>query len=511
MVIAYALDSFDTEKVSVIGEVTRYVVLALFTIMFLASVGTVNRGGSLYSLWYSLTYVQFLRYIPVIDLNQSDVFTSFFSEIFEIYNIYTFIPESTNSSISQKRFLQLGFKGAIFLNNAEEMLWAWGSSIISLLILMAFGLCMNSQVMRSVLGYAKYSLVIRVSLIVFFDIMTCAILQVYYAEFQGTIPFVSMLTSLMFLTISAVFVIFVPTIIKLRLKMTNELPPEKCLELIITLVGEFYGNTEMSKYLFYPLLLAMRALAALTLVILWQYPLAQVGALSSFQIVILVYIVWVKPFKYNLDNWFVFAAEIFTLLLIGVPAIYLLTDKYFDYSPYLDIACICIAWIGILICLTRYIFAAAVNGSWNELRTVIKVKNLVSEPTLDTTVDFKDQEFKSSGKPKKKVLNTIETEIRSQLPNEPYENLYRETGVEQGNPVEKNISYFKETNGESWKIVELKDPREVRANRRDDNGIRTNYQTPTVARNSSYGEGITFYPRIAAKYQKYNLDNRKEE
>lgn len=50
MVIAYALSNIDSDKASIVGEVTRYVVLALFTVMFLASVGTVNKGGSLFSL-----------------------------------------------------------------------------------------------------------------------------------------------------------------------------------------------------------------------------------------------------------------------------------------------------------------------------------------------------------------------------------------------------------------------------------------------------------------------------
>ncbi|CAG9310792.1 unnamed protein product [Blepharisma stoltei] len=508
MVIAYALDSFDSEKVAIVGEVTRYAVLALFTVMFLASVGTVNRGGSLYSLWYSMTYVQFIRYIPIIDLHQSEVFNSFFSELYKIYNVYTLFPVATDANISQQRFKKLGFQGTIFINNAEEMLWAWGLCLALMLIIMIFTGCIQSEVMRNIMGYTKYSLIIRASLIVIFDIVICAVLQIYYADFQGAVPFTSTLISLMFLTMSALFVIFVPVSIKLKLRLTKEVPPEKCLESIMTIVGEFYGRMEMTQYLFYPIILLVRSAAAIILVLLYEYPAIQVATIGFGQVIILAYLFGYQPFKYHLDNWFVFATELLILLFIAISSFYLLSDTYTGYTPYLDIFCILIPLIGILTCLIRYLFASIVNGSWHELRTVLQSKNNVSEPTLESSMDFKDNYSGSSDtKMKRKVLNRKETEIKSQLPNEPYNNLYRDTSADQGD-TSKNVKYFRETNGESWKVVEIKDPRETRSYRHEDDGVRVNYSSPSSRRNSYYGEGIPFYPRIAAKYHKYKVDQR---
>lgn len=89
------------------------------------------------------------------------------------------------------------------------------------------------------------------------------------------------------------------------------------------------------------------------------------------------------------------------------------------------------------------------------------------------------------------------------MPNEPYDRLYIEK--KEFDRYDNKAKVYIADNGENWKIIELKDPKDI------SKALNGKYESaevsnPNSRHNSTYGEGIPFYPRIAAKYNRKSIE-----
>lgn len=88
-----ASDWNDKETMELAGALVQYSVPWLLGIIFMTSLSTCNRGGSLEAVWFVFSFVQYIRWLGLMDLSQAPGFRYFIRTICKMFDWYRVFPD----------------------------------------------------------------------------------------------------------------------------------------------------------------------------------------------------------------------------------------------------------------------------------------------------------------------------------------------------------------------------------------------------------------------------------
>lgn len=389
-----------------IGVPTRYTIPWLWAIIGALCLLKKNKGGCLNSLWMSIMDIQFIRWVALVDLGQSDFYNRFFVEVFKIFNEFNLLSnfEETKSQVGDSRFVVFGLESNYFLSNAEEMMLFW------LFCAVSFGLfaslkccCKNNQVYQTILKYLKYSALIRPFVVGFQDLVAFCVLQMYDLEFTDSYSTASVVTSMVVGVCLLGFFVWLP----LAIWRAHRSSQEDAFSNIVTLVEEFEESNSVYSYLFYPLSLAKRGVSAVLIITLRSSPGIQIVGIGVLSLAETVFVILLRPFNSRAGNWVGAIQQLTELSLV-------ISVGMYSYSSniLLDLGTVALFYLSFLLSILKLVFCLSAPES--------KVTNENSQSDKDLYED----------------TNEIE---KSQLPHQYYHKGSKNTSAEQPNNPSKFV------------------------------------------------------------------------
>ena len=156
----YALDPDDDSSAEVLGDISRYSFPTIAAVLLVITIISFNRNSCVFALWHLVTYIQFVRLIPLIDVSPPSFYDAFFRGFFRSIDQLSFFDP--DSDLSDERFRAIGINSYSFLGNTDDIFFIWlGCGLITL-----FCVCFGYQKMQ-----IKFNLIIRSSLILYLDLI----------------------------------------------------------------------------------------------------------------------------------------------------------------------------------------------------------------------------------------------------------------------------------------------------------------------------------------------------
>jgi hypothetical protein len=88
-----AADWNDKETMELAGALVQYSVPWLLGIIYMTSLSTCNRGGSLEAVWFIFSFVQYVRWLGLMDLGQPPGFRYFMRTVSKTFDWYRVFPK----------------------------------------------------------------------------------------------------------------------------------------------------------------------------------------------------------------------------------------------------------------------------------------------------------------------------------------------------------------------------------------------------------------------------------
>lgn len=368
--------SVDISRFDLIGKITIYSFLSVLTMMIIFAIVTSNRGKCLYAVWHNISFLTLIHWIPLINIDSNSEFESFFSQIAIIFRPFELPSVCSDEPIDIQVYTSIRIKSNSFINNAKEILLIYFAVMLFCIIVLILSKFKDSEILEKLKKQIKYSIIIRLHLLLFLDFMTFSMINVYFYTGQNACSSANLGLSLFFLIMGGSWIMIIPVIIKVKINNDLESHHDKLFESIETIVNEFKPCFQVSKYQFYTIYLLYRFSIAFCLVILPESPSVQLFIIAAFQaficiIYLVLYIIFAKPFAQKIDTLTVFISEFFCLILVVIVGIRSLQDLSDDEKYYTSTFCVVIIWATEIVIITRY---------------VLKVV-LVQRTSLDTLVN----------------------------------------------------------------------------------------------------------------------------
>ncbi|OMJ89342.1 hypothetical protein SteCoe_8546 [Stentor coeruleus] len=352
--------SVDISRFDLLGKVTIYSFLSVLTMMIIFAIVTSNRGKCLYAVWHNISFLTLIHWIPLINIDSNSEFESFFSQIAIIFRPFELPSVCSDEPIDIQVYTSIRIKSNSFINNAKEILLIYFAVMLFCIIVLILSKFKDSEILEKLKKQIKYSIIIRLHLLLFLDFMTFSMINVYFYTGQNACSSANLGLSLFFLIMGGSWIMIIPVIIKVKINNDLESHHDKLFESIETIVNEFKPCFQVSKYQFYTIYLLYRFSIAFCLVILPESPSVQLFIIAAFQaficiIYLVLYIIFAKPFAQKIDTITVFISEFFCLILVVIVGIRSLQDLSDDEKYYTSTFCVVIIWTTEIVIITRYV------------------------------------------------------------------------------------------------------------------------------------------------------------
>ena len=280
----------------------------------------------------------------------------------------------------------------------------------------------TSKTLQNLKTQVKYSVMIRLHLILFLDIMTFSLIDLKFYDVSTLCSSVNLGLSLLFLLSGGCWILIIPVMIKVKINKNLESHHDVMFESISTLVNEFKPCFQASKYQYYTIYLLYRMSFAFSLVVLQGSPSVQLFIIALFQAIIsniyaVFYIVFANPFKHRRDTLTVLLSEILCLVLvvfISIRSLDWISDSTKANSSGM---CVLLIWITEVVIIVRYVLAIS-----SSTRTALEplggeTASAIVAPTFNsTTENCKDLNIKNLGDVEKEfVEESIENDSHIEI------------------------------------------------------------------------------------------------
>ncbi|OMJ86563.1 hypothetical protein SteCoe_11921 [Stentor coeruleus] len=440
--------SDDISSFDLLGKVTTYSFLSVLIMMIIFASVTSNRGKCLYAVWHNIFFLTLIHWIPLINIDDYSELESFFSQIAIIFRLYELPSVCLDESIENQVYKSIRIKSNSFINNAKEILLLYFTVLlfcIAILILSKFN---NSEIIQKLKKQVKYSIIIRLHLLVYLDLMTFSMINVYFYTGQNACSSVNLGLSLFFLVMGGSWIMIIPVIIKVKMNNDLESHHDKLFESIETIVNEFKPSFQVSKYQYYTICLLYRFSIAFCLVVLPESPSVQLFIIVAFQaficiIYLVFYILLAKPFAQMKDSITVFISEFFCLILAIIIGIRSLENISDNTKYYTSVLCIIIIWATEIVIIVRYVLkvVSVQKTSLETLANQIQIPvtmNHITETQGNNNEKKVEKSFEDLPESFINNLNSENNEVIETL--EPYKYLKRDFA---DNLKRKLYKYFK--------------------------------------------------------------------
>ena len=381
------LSNEDNSTLRLLGKVTIYSYLSIVIIMLIVSLLTRNRGNCSYSIWQNISYIQLIHWIALIDIDGISEFESFFEEISLVFRPNLLENICEDEQINVQTYISMRINSINFINNAKEVLILWAIILLPCIVILIISTVNNSSFVTNAKSKIKYSIIIRIHLILFLEFMTYSIINIYYFTGKNTCATANLGLSIFILIIGGVWTLFIPLILKLKLNKNIGIQLNIILQSIETLIEEFKSVTRVLNYQYYTIYLLYRFSLAFSLVFLSRLPHMQLLIIAAFQFIIcnyhiVVYIICIKPYKKRKDAITVFLAELFSLLVIIFIGIGTLNNLDINNKYYLALSCAITIWIIEIIIIIRFCLNLFDNSSSVQITNSIQNSTIIHQDTI---------------------------------------------------------------------------------------------------------------------------------
>jgi len=339
--------------------ITRWGLYGLALVMLLLAP---IKEGSLAALWTLWVFVQYVKWLPALNLPFEDSFPAFYHQIAK-----TFCPISQLFPAKRTPY-QASFHGycansSLFLVNGAEMLVVLFGALAVLATVELVSLGAKEGLRLGLKVAARWSIVIRAVLLTELDLAVFAIIQLWNVNFDNMFEIANFVCAILYLLLLSLCGALFPVLIH---RNSSQIAAGKCSPLFSTLICDLLPSLPALSYHYESLLLVQRLASALVFVLLWTYPKAQMAVLASTELVVLVALVWKRPFKRVdlIGSVYPHAAGIG---LIGLESL-IWTETVPQYA--LLLAFLGILWIYTILATFRYFSAFHCSGEVYSLETI---------------------------------------------------------------------------------------------------------------------------------------------
>jgi hypothetical protein len=354
-------DSMDKARLELIGKVTIYTFLVVMMITLVLCFFTRNRGNCSFAVWQNITYLQLIRWFGLLRIDNESEFESFFKEFSLIFRPFRLPSVCLDESIDSQSYGTMQIESNGFINNAKEILILYIAMITFCSIVLISNKMSKGRRFPGLTQQVKYSIIIRLHLLLFLDFMTFSMINIAYFSSGNTCSTVNLGLSIFFLILGGFWIIQIPLLIKKKLANNLNENHDALFISIGTIVHEFKPTYRTVTYQYYTIFLLYRISLAFCLVVLSRSPSVQLFMIASFQIMtskiyLVVYIFKVKPYIKKSDTISVFVTELLSLFLvifIGIRSLSLGPNSKY----YVTIFCVFLIWLSEAVIVARFYFA----------------------------------------------------------------------------------------------------------------------------------------------------------
>jgi len=367
------------------GQMTKFGLYGLTLVMLAMAPLRHKRNAYLASFWLLWSYIQWARWLPVLDLSYPVYYHDFYGNVAE-----TFCPISLDTSqgraIDQHSFTLYCAHRSLFVLNGVDMLILLAATLGLMLAAVFLGAGTHEGILASLKTEAKYSLLFRGVSMTSQDLTIYAIIQMQYADFGDALSIFSIALAGLCLILQVIYLVYVPMLIhRSHGLVCAGLPPSFCS----TLVDDFRPGLRRYAYHYESIQQIKRLAGALVLVLLWRFARVQVALLAALEGGVGGYVLLARPFNRGLETVLTCYMHVAVLCLLAIQSLY-----WTSISPTsLCIASILTFWSGLIAAMLRYFLT---------FKQTSATAHLAPSPQQDTGDSL------------------VITQVKSQLPNEPY-------------------------------------------------------------------------------------------
>lgn len=266
-----------------LGKITIYLFLSVILLMFIFALATGNRGKCLFAVWHNISFITIIHWIALINIDDNSEFESFFEQIAIIFRPFSLPTLCEESPIDIHVYTTMKIYSNGLINNAKEILLLYFSVMLFCIGVIIAGKYSDSETILNLKKKVKYSVIIRLHLIVFLDIMTFSMIDLYFYSDSTQCSGLNLAFSLFFLLMGCCWILMLPIIIKIQMNKDQENHHDIVFESIETIVQEFKPSFQTTKYQFYTIYLLYRFSLAFCLIMLPKSPSVQLFMIALFQ------------------------------------------------------------------------------------------------------------------------------------------------------------------------------------------------------------------------------------
>jgi hypothetical protein len=352
----------DISNFNKLGQATIYTFLLILLITMILAVVTKNRGKCSYAIWQNISFFTIIHWIPLIKIDDYSEFESFFNQISGIFRPFRLPEICYDTSIDIRIYQIINIYSNGFINNSKEELIIYFSVLLicfSIILLEKFS---KSEILAQLKARVKYSILIRLHLLIYLDFMTYSMINVYFYTGQGFCSYINLGLSLSFLIMGGCWIMVIPIAIKLKIIRDHESHHDVIFRTIDTLVEEFKPCFQTTKYQYYSIYLLYRFSLSFCLVVLSSSPSVQIFIIVVFQLIIckiyiVFYMICTNPYRHKRDTITVFLSEFLSFVLVFCIGIRSMNSLSEDNRYAMSCICVSLMWITEAVIVMRFILS----------------------------------------------------------------------------------------------------------------------------------------------------------
>ncbi|OMJ74539.1 hypothetical protein SteCoe_26500 [Stentor coeruleus] len=341
IIFVYALEP-DGTVFDDISKATEYSILWIPLAMLGLTLLTRNRKKTSYWTWYTLTWIQYIRWLCLINTSIDENLLNFYTRLIDGTTGYKIFPSKSTDLPS--KFQEIGVENYYFINNTEKFFIAFCASISICIFLIVAG--WKSNRFRELKEKFMGNFVIRTTLVCAYDFFIFAFLQFYKGSLSGSYDIINIIISAVIFIFCIIITIYSPIYISGQSSIS--LTPHNS-----TLLEKF-KHTERFKGYYYFIYLFIRLGTSISLVFIQSSPVAQTIIIGLLELILILYIFLYKPFHDMNIGYYIASCEICTLAIIACLGSYASgADK--DGKLFLRWVIFTSFCLGLLICIGNFV------------------------------------------------------------------------------------------------------------------------------------------------------------
>lgn len=341
VIFVYALDP-DVSAFSEVSKATGYSALWIPLGMLLLTIISRNRKRTSQCTWYTLTWLQYMRWLCLINTSLDENLQLFFTNLIKRTNGEKIFPSYTTEVFD--KFKEMGIGSCYFINNTEKFFIVFSANISLCFIIVIASY--KSDRFSEYKEKFMVNLATRTVLVCAYDFLLFAMLQFYEVDMSENYNVINSIIAAGIFIMCMIITIYCP------IYTTNQY---LCYPDAIhqsTLLEEF-KHAEKSKGYFYFIYLIIRFSSAICLVFLQSTYISQAVIIGLLELCLILYIFIFKPFLDMNVGYCVAICEMCTFGIICCIGSYGFTTDA-DGKLFLRWVIICCFWTAMIICFGRF-------------------------------------------------------------------------------------------------------------------------------------------------------------